>query len=201
MLKTMNQAVRPLVGTDQSAFTWTEVMEIDLEACIRAIAAATNSNLDYILKDVPDIIGLHLLRKMECDLGSPDKTAVRIGFEFDFTLYRMEISRNGETVMMLTMPGNKSLPAIEARAFALQRFLSKLMANVDLSYARWTYFKDKAAMERRGADWIRDRLGLVPRTPHDQARYDGFVPGRRVTSSLDDNPFQTVVATLSKDLG
>lgn len=201
MLKTMKQAIRPMVGTDTSVFTWTEVMEIDLEACVRAIAAATNSDFSYILDNVPDIVGLHLLRKMECDLGSPNKTAVRIGFEFDFTLYRMEISRNGETVMMVTMPGNKSLPAIEARAATLQSFLSKLMANIDLSHSKWTYTNDKAALERRGAEWIAKRLGTRSKTAQERARYDGFVPGRRVTSSLDSNPFQTVVATLSKDLG
>jgi hypothetical protein len=201
MLNTLKQDIRPMVGTDTSVFTWTEVMEIDLEACVRAIASATNLNFSNILENVPDIVGLHLLRKMECDLGSVSKAAVRIGFEFDFTLYRMEISRNGETVMMVTMPGNKTLPAIEARASALQNFLTKLVGQVDLSHAKWTYSHDKAAGERRGSEWISKRLGTEPMNAQERARYKGFVPGRQVSSNLADNPFQTVVATLSRDLG
>jgi len=201
MLKTLNQKIRPMVGTDTSVFTWTEVMELDLEACVRAIASATNSNLSKILENIPDIIGLHLLSKMECDLGSAKKAHVRIGFEFDFTLYRMEISRNGETVMMVTIAGNKTLPAIEARAAALQNFLGKLVGRVDLSHSKWTYTNDQAAIERRGAEWINKRLGAEPMNANERKRYQGFVPGRQVTSNLADNPFQTVIATLSRDLG
>lgn len=201
MLNTLKQDIRPMVGTDTAVFTRTEVMELDLEACVRAIALATNFKFSKILENVPDIIALHLLRKMECDLGSVSKTALRIGFEFDFTLLRMEVSRNGETVMMVTLPEKNTLPAIEARAAALQSFLVKLVGQVEMSSANWTYTHDQAAVDRRGVDWINKRLGTEPMTAQDRARYRGFVPGRQVSSNLADNPFQTVVATLSRDLG
>ena len=196
----LNTALQHSVGTDLGTITRSQIAEIHSTAILEAIGRATGKNVSHIVADVPDICGLQLLRRIECDLGSLASVMIRIAIVYDWQNFRIMIAKDGERVALITTPQQTTYPAIQAQAAALENFVSKVCRAVDTSKVGWTYIPDFHALELRGRDFIYERLGLQPANLDTCERYNSFKPGRQITQALDEDPSQTLRIALSKEV-
>lgn len=176
------------------------MIEIHSTAIVEAIGRALGRNVSHVVKDLPDIAGLHLVKTITCDMGPSHAVLVRVALHFDWDNYRLVVKRDGERIAMITVPGTMTFPAIVAQAQALEKLISGVCASIDTSLVAWTYTFDPAAIERRGFEWIQKRLDCTSWTPERKARYQGFKLGQEVRQTLADNPHQSLSIQFSKEL-
>lgn len=185
---------------DLGTFTHFELSEIISTEWISAIGRGAGFEVDDVLAKLPDICGLQLVKKLVFDIGNDKKVMTRIEVEYDWEYLRMIVKSGGERVTVELVPGTMTHPAVKAQAAALEKLLSSIDRVIPYTEMNTVYFFDDTAIERRGEDFVRSRLGTSPMEGRSKERHDGFEPGRRVEQKLDIARHQRLSVTMCKGL-